>query len=261
MTEAFGECASCPWPAVTPPVTVPLGIAPEHPCPYLPGRSMQARGLYAVNLSSELYERFVEAGFRRSGYLVYQPICRGCRACVSIRIPVDRFAPTRSQRRCAGRNADLRVTVAEPAATDEKHALYSRYLRRRHAASEADSFEQFEQFLYRSPVRTLEFTYRLGERLLAVGICDLTDRSLSSVYFYFDPDDPRRGLGTFGAMHEIEFARQWGRRWYHLGYWIAGCKTMAYKSNFGPNQRLATTGVWVEMDCGGGILPTAAPAV
>ena len=40
------------------------------------------------------------------------------------------------------------------------------------------------------------------------GARDRSDRALSSVYFYFDPDEHRRGLGTFGARYEIEHARQ-----------------------------------------------------
>ena len=78
------------------------------------------------------------------------------------------------------------------------------------SAAEDDRRAAFEAFLYDSPTGTIEFEYRLpAGRLIAVGICDLTPRSLSSVYFFFDPDESRRrGLGTYGALHEIAFARE-----------------------------------------------------
>src|SRR5207245_214153 len=111
------------------------------------------------------------------------------------------------------RNADLLVAVAgPPEPTQEKFDLYTRYLRGRHdrADEDANDFAGFVQFLYQSPVNTLEFTYRLpgaSRSLAGVGICDLCDgRSLSSVYFYFDPAHARRGLGTFSTLWEIDFA-------------------------------------------------------
>ena len=68
--------------------------------------------------------------------------------------------------------------------------------------------------------------------------------SLSSVYFYYDPDEARRGLGTFGALHEIESAAREGIPYYYLGYWVAGCGAMEYKAGFRPNEVLCGDGVW-----------------
>jgi len=154
--------------------------------------------------------------------------------------------PLKSQRRCQKRNADLRVSVAPPEATDEKYDLYARYLRDWHGRdADESSPEDFRAFLYESPVHTIEFSYREPSgRLVAVGICDACRLSLSSVYFYFDPIDAPRGLGTFGALCEIRYARENRLPWYYLGYWVYGCDSMQYKSDFRPNQRLDTDGVW-----------------
>ena len=97
--------------------------------------------------------------------------------------------------------------------------------------------ESVAAFLYDSPTETLEFTYRdAAGRLLAVGICDVSANSLSSVYFYFDPAAARRGLGTLGALREIEFCRQHAIPYYYLGFWIHDCPAMAYKANFRPHE-------------------------
>jgi arginine-tRNA-protein transferase len=221
--------------------------SPEHDCVYLPRRRAITRAFRIDELPPSLYHDFMDAGFRRSGRVIYQPICSGCRACLPIRVSVAHFTPDKSQRRCARRNADLRVQIGPPVPTQEKYELYRRYLHGRHGDDMGDDPESFESFLYESPVRTLECCYReAGGRLLAVGICDVCQRSLSTVYFYFEPSESRRGLGTFGSLYEIGLARQMGIEWYYLGFWVRGCASMEYKASFRPNQVLHPDGVWRE---------------
>lgn len=236
----------CAYPALPPPADVPLVWLPDHPCPYLPGRTASTRAIQASSLPAQWYEQFMDAGFRRSGKMVYQPICRGCRACVPIRVPVADFRPDKSQRRCVRRNSDLSVTHRVPNSSDEKLELYRRYMREWHGRLEVEDRSDFERFLYDSPLATtIEFEYRdAASRLLAVGICDVCPRSLSSVYFYFDPAETRRSLGTFGAIQEIAFAKQASLPYYYLGYWVGGCGAMEYKNRFRPNEILGTDGVW-----------------
>lgn len=237
------------YPAIPPPADVAFVSEPEHPCPYLPGRSARSRAFWAAQMAPAMYEEFMNAGFRRSGNVLYQPVCRGCRACLPIRVPVLRFRPNKSQRRCRRRNADLRISSATPVATDEKFELYRRYLRDWHGGTMEDNRTGFEQFLYQSPVESLESCYRDPEgRLLAVGICDVGPASLSSVYFYFDPVDAIRGLGTFGVLCEIEDALRLRLRHYYLGYWVSECDAMEYKSSFRPNELLDHDQVWREAE-------------
>ncbi|MGH7213506.1 MAG: arginyltransferase [Tepidisphaeraceae bacterium] len=237
----------CPYPALPAPVDVALTVLPSQPCPYLPGRRSTSRAFHAPRLPEELYHDFMDAGFRRSGRIVYQPVCHGCRQCVPIRVMVAGFRPSKSQRRTWRKNADVRVEVAVPAEpTNEKYALYRRYQLEWHGGPMSqDNRTGFESFLYDSPVHTIEFTYRdAGGKLLAIGICDLCRRSLSSVYFYHDPDEHRRGLGTLGVLHEIEFARRRNIPYYYLGYWVAGCGSMQYKADFRPHELLHPDGAW-----------------
>jgi len=222
----------------------------DHDCPYLPGRVATNRAFLAERIDPEIYHAFMDAGFRRSGRVVYQPACAGCRACVPIRVPTAAFMPSKSQRRCARRNADLKLEVSRPAiSSDEKFELYRRYTIARHGrdgkAEEEPDRASFDSFLYESPVDSMEFTYRDATgRLLGVGICDVSERSLSSVYFYFDPDEHRRGLGTYGAIREIAFAREAGIPYYYLGYWIEPCRSMRYKADFRPFELLHPDGQW-----------------
>jgi leucyl-tRNA---protein transferase len=240
--------ATAPSSALPPPVRVPLVVVPEHPCPYLPGRVAMTRAFAASSIPGDLYHQFMDANFRRSGTVFYQPVCRDCRSCMQIRVPTDRFTPTKSQRRTRRKNADVSVSAHPPGATDEKFELYKRYLAARHGPTKTDDRSSFELFLYDSPVETIEMCYRdRAGKLLAVGICDVSSRALSSVYFYFDPAHSRRGLGTFGALHEIDFAREMDIAHYYLGYWIKGCETMDYKALFRPCEVLQPDGTWHEL--------------
>ena len=53
------------------------------------------------------YNVLIQAGFRRSGEQVYRPQCRQCRACQSIRVLVDDFQPSKSQKRVLNKNNDF----------------------------------------------------------------------------------------------------------------------------------------------------------
>jgi arginine-tRNA-protein transferase len=239
--------------------TPALAITGKSVCGYLPNRMTLFRAFEAEELSAETYQRLMDAGFRRSGTLVYQPMCPGCRACVPIRVPVGRFRPSRSQRRVLRKNQDVQVTVSIPAPSVEKYELYDRYQRQWHDGKQAGDPMGFLTFLHQSPVHTLEFEYRdpgagsqdehlRGGKLLGVGICDLTPRALSSVYFYFDPADARRSLGTFSVLYELAWAREHALAYWYAGYWVKGCATMEYKARYQPAEVLGTDGAWRAMD-------------
>ncbi len=232
----------------------PLPVAPgdvtvtgRQVCGYLPGRLATFRAFEAQAVPGAAYQLLQDAGFRRSGSYIYQPMCAGCRDCAPLRVPVDAFTPSRSQRRVRRRNQDLVVHAGTPEATREKWELYDTYQRQWHgktAGPNADLME-FVDFLYRSPVEAVEFEYRdPGGRLLGVGLCDLCPESLSSVYFYFDPRHARRSLGTFSALYEIQWARDMKLHYWYAGYWIQDCPAMNYKSRFRPCEILSTDGQW-----------------
>ena len=238
---------ACPYPAAPPPVPVQMVVPAASPCPYLPDRESLNRAFAAEALPGELYHDFMDRGFRRAGHVFYQPVCRGCRACLPIRVRCADFRPSKTQRRRWKSNLDLSLSIAPPRASEEKFALYTSYLRAKHnrACDGDDAREEFELFLYATPVDTLEFEHRdPSGKLVAVGICDITSRSLSSVYFYYDPSERGRSLGVFGALAEIEFAREAGIPYYYLGFWIDGCASMAYKDDFRPNEILHPDGAW-----------------
>jgi len=224
---------------------LPFYLSVEHDCSYLPGR--RARNLVAdpEALSGEAYSRIAAHGFRRSGNFAYRPYCEGCNECRPLRVEVQRFRPRRSDARALKRNADLTFRVENPGITSERFALYRRYLRARHPGGGMDQAQatDFEDFLISRWCRTRFYEFRAGDRLLGVAVTDVLDDALSAIYTFFEPDEQRRGLGTWAILQQIAAARREGRRWLYLGYWVDGCRKMSYKRHFRPHQIYAQ-GAW-----------------
>ncbi|HEB58656.1 MAG TPA: arginyltransferase [Gammaproteobacteria bacterium] len=208
-----------------------------HACSYLPER--EATTLFAdpsARMNNMLYSQLSALGFRRSGEHIYRPHCATCRACKPLRIPVERFQPDRSQRRNLRRNADLTTRARPVRFEDEHYALYRRYIRARHPGGgmDQDSPEHYMSFITSPWSDTRLHEFRDAGRLLGVAVTDHLVNGLSAVYTFFDPDLPRRALGTYAVLWQIQHARVLGRKWLYLGYWIEETPKMAYKRRFRP---------------------------
>jgi arginine-tRNA-protein transferase len=193
-------------------------------------------------LTPGLYALFLDQNFRRLQDIVYRPQCDGCRECRQLRVDTRLFRPTRAQRRCAARNADLLAQVGRPSPTEEKHAVYERYLAARHDGAMSGSWDEFAGFLHRAPDMTREVVFRAAGRLVGAGIFDVVRDALSAVYFYFDPELAARSPGTFNVLWLVEEARRRSYPWLYLGYYVAGSPSMAYKAGFQPHEILGDDG-------------------
>jgi len=108
-------------------------------------------------------------------------------------------------------------------------------------------------------VPAVEISVWEGGVLRAVVLTDVTPNAISAVYHYYEPkpvgtDSQSRlgsglvsvptGLGTFCVLQAIELARRLKRPWVYLGYYVAGCASMAYKARFLPNEIMDEGGLW-----------------
>ena len=218
-------------------------LGDAEPCPYLPGRAARLSLIAPGPLVSGTYHSLMDLNFRRLGPVFYRPDCEGCRECRMIRVEAATFRPSRSQRRCHARNAEVAVASASPRASEPKHALYRRYLERRHDGRMDGSAREFG-LLYSSTIETVEFVYTLRDRLIGVGLADVEPDAMSAVYAYFDPDERRRSLGTFNILQLIAECERRGLRYLYLGYYVRDCGRMSYKSSFRPCEVLAPDGNW-----------------
>lgn len=225
---------------------IPIAVSDSSPCMYLPDRPHRTRFYLPHGFDADAFDATLARGLRRTGVVLYEPACDDCRACVPIRVPVDRFRPSRSQRRCLARARDrVRVRIAAPRFDPEHLDLYNRHAR--HVSAKAKPLDEAEytEFLVESSVPTLCFEYFVDDRVVGLGFLDVGRRAASSVYFCWDPELASLGLGTYSALEEIEWCRRFGLLYYYLGYWIEACPSMAYKNRFRPYEKMDwTSGEW-----------------
>ena len=229
-------------------------VTAPQPCPYLHGRA--ERKLFTAltgERARDLNNALSRQGFRRSQNVVYRPSCESCVACMSARIRVRDFQPSRSQRRVMRRNAGLQRLGTSAWATEEQFDLFRRYLDHRHAdggMADMDIFE-FAAMIEETPVRTRVFEYRAQRtpgqsRLAAVCLTDILDDGLSLVYSFYDPARIADSLGSYMILDHIEMAREAGLPYVYLGYWVPGSRKMAYKASFGALE-IHKGGVWQDI--------------
>jgi leucyl-tRNA---protein transferase len=216
-------------------------------CPYIVGRAERKLIVELGGSGAALfYDDLSRAGFRRSHRFAYRPACRGCSSCVPVRIAVDRFSHTRSTRRVRNANRDISGRLLTARATPEQFRLFSAYQRSRHSESDmaSMSYRDYRRMVEDTPVRTgiVEFRDASGQ-LVAASLIDLLDDGVSAVYGFYDPQQPRRSLGTWSILWLVEECRRHGQPFVYLGYWISDSPKMSYKARFPALERLLD-GAW-----------------
>jgi arginine-tRNA-protein transferase len=215
-----------------------------YTCSYLPLETASLEYRIVADIEAQEYGELLRRGWRRFGCDFFRPACPRCVKCRSLRVDVERFAASKSQRRNVRRNAGLRVIVQPPTVTAEHVRLYNAFhqdmQQRRGWPRQALSERGYwETFVSGGDGFGREFLYLEGERLVGVALADVVADAISSVYFFHDPGLRARGLGVFSVLRELQFAREEGLRWQYLGYWISECQSMAYKAQYRPHEILA----------------------
>lgn len=220
-----------------------LPIAPQfyvtapQPCPYLDDRMERKlftalQGENAEKLNNSLSAQ----GFRRSQNVLYRPSCADCSSCLSARIDVSKFKPSKSQRRIMKRNKTLNRRATSPWATEDQYDLFRQYLDSRHSdggMADMDVFE-FAAMIEETPIRSRVIEYTDADTSELIGVCltDVLADGVSMVYSFYTPDRPRDGLGNYIILDHIEIARSAGLPYVYLGYWVPGSQKMGYKAKF-----------------------------
>lgn len=215
----------------------------SFPCSYLPGHI--ARNCVIdpdFPMDNQVYSDLIKSGFRRSGTQVYRPQCLPCKECLSTRIPVEEFQPSRSQKRTMRINKDLTVKVNTSGFKSIYQPLYDQYLRDRHDNEDSSNIEDFFGSHW---CNTHYIEFYEDTELIGVAVADVLDDEVSAVYTLFDPiRASKRSLGTYAVLWEIDYAKRIGKSYVYPGYWIKDCSKMNYKSRFQPIEGY-NDGSWV----------------
>lgn len=167
---------------------------------------------------------------------------RDVRAVLPLRIKIDDFRLSKSQKRVLRKNTDTEMTIAPPEFGSTKHAMFKKHAKR-FTFGQPDSIYTFlghEGFI--TDVR--EFSVFLEGELVATSYIDVGENSTSSIYAMFEPDHAKRSLGIYTMLKEIEFARDLGKEFIYQGYAYLGESFYDYKKQFSGTQYYDWFGEW-----------------
>ena len=223
---------------------------PPSRCEYLHDQQWQLQFELLPDLQASHYMQRLKEGWRRVGPVMFRPDCDECRKCQTLRVVTTSFRPSESQQRAWKRNVnDVELVIGSPTITPERRALFTRFHQHGHQTKgwPAPEPERTALDLYvLNPFPTEEWSYWISGRLVGIGYVDVLPEGLSAIYFFHDPDDHRRSLGTLHILKMIDAARQRNLPHVYLGYFVEGCRSLEYKARFRPNEVLRQDGRWSE---------------
>ena len=217
-----------------------LGISQQFPCNYLP--EQEERLLIAIDErlhNEEHYTWLMHQGFRRSGDQIYRPHCINCNACRSLRVIVNHFKPSTSQKRLLKKNLPFHLKISEQL-KDSYFVLYEKYINTLHSDGSMypANIEQYRSFLSSNLCQQIFIETWHKDELISVAVTDVLKDGLSAVYTFYHPDYRKHGLGVFSILNQIIVAHQYKKPFLYLGYQIDDCKKMNYKNRYYPHQIL-----------------------
>ena len=214
-------------------------------CPYgFDKKAVYHQGVFG-KLDDMAMEHFLALGYRRNGNCMYNMRCPACKLCVPIRLRPERFQLNRNQRRVWKKNQDVTVEIGPLVMSRENVDLLQAFLSARFPQGRSNAESYYSGFFITSVSRCFEIRYRNGEQLLGVAIVDGAPAWLNAVYFFFDPAQSWRSLGTLNILTLNHICKTQKIEYLYLGYWIDGLGGMSYKNTFCPHE-LLLDGYWQE---------------
>ena len=206
----------------------------------------------ATSVSPEQYDEMLADAWRHFGkhffrynFGIYE---EEIRRVIPLRIRLADFILSKSQRRVFRRNDDLDVTIGAYNITRETHDLFERHKRRFKSGVPNSIYDFIANNRASSPTELLEITARKHGNLVAASFFDLASRSVSAIYGCFDPDETSRSLGIFTMLKVMEYAREFGLKFYYHGYAYEGSSFYDYKKRFLGLEQYDWRGSWSEFE-------------
>ena len=151
---------------------------------------------------------------------------------IALRLDLDCFDPSRSQKRVRKKNRDLAVSIepADPGSEEEELFLLHRRRFRRNVPESLSNF--LGSVPDGVPAPCLQVSVRREGTLVAASFLSLGKTACSTIYGIFDPAESRRSLGILTMLLEIEHARDLGKKLYYSGYATVEPGCYDYKKGF-----------------------------
>ncbi|MGH7793508.1 MAG: GNAT family N-acetyltransferase [Candidatus Binatia bacterium] len=193
-------------------------------------------------------DQFWAEGWRHFGILFFRYRTAshggGRFSVLPLRIDLERFTLTRSQKRVLVKNSDMRMLIRPAFVDEEKEALFLKH-RMRFKENVPASLDNFLSPVPDSvPCLNLELCIYHRDRLIGVTFLDLGQAATSAVYAIFDPAEAKRSLGILMMLHSIQLSRERGYRYYYPGYAYREPFAYDYKKRFAGLEYLDWTRGW-----------------
>jgi leucyl-tRNA---protein transferase len=221
-----------------------IRIVEEHrECSYLPQETAALEIRAITDINSNEYGELLSRGYRRFGWQLFRPACPCCIQCRSLRVSVQQFVLSGSQRRILRQNEGVRVDLYPLFATPEHIELYNLYHAFMHEhrgwpLREATKVSYCEEFLSGAIHLGRQWLYFEDDRLVGVALMDEAPGAISLIYCFYHPDWRTRSPGSFSILNQLLYAKENNLEYAYLGYWIEACPSMSYKARFQPHQIL-----------------------
>lgn len=208
-------------------------------CSYLDDKEQTTHYKIINNCSAQITQELIERGYRRFGKMYFRPICDTCQECQSIKIDVENYTFSKSEKRVIKKAKEIEIYTQKPTLTQEHLNLFERY----HLHMESKKGWNYQKttpdHYYNSFVTGhedfgYEVLYFYEDKLIAVDLIDILEDGISSIYFYYDPLYSHLSLGKLSMLEQISFAKKSNKKWIYLGYYVEECSSLNYKADYKP---------------------------
>lgn len=211
----------------------------DKQCSYFDNERSDMRYKFMQHCDNEEYQNMLEHGWRRFGRMHFVPECNNCTKCISMRIDVKNYIFSKSEKRVLKKNANTEVYVQKPSLSLDHLALYDKYHKFMHGKkdwnySPIEPLEYERSYVQGKAPYAHEILYFVEGKLVAVALSDILEKSISSIYCFYDHDYAHLSLGKYSILAQIKIAKDMNIPYIYLGYWIKEHYSMGYKKAYTP---------------------------
>jgi len=208
-------------------------------CSYLSDRNQTTHYKVIDNCSTYQCQELIERGYRRFGKMYFRPTCSTCNECKSIKIDIENFEFSKSQKRVIKKATGIKSYIQRPSLSKTHLELFDKYHLYMKDKKEWEYTKSTPEQYYGSFVDAhndfgYEVLYYFEDKLIGVDLIDVLEDGISSIYFYYDPDYMLYSLGKLSLYNQIIFAKNSKKKWIYLGYYVEDCPSLSYKSHYKP---------------------------
>ncbi len=208
-------------------------------CSYFDNKISDIRYRYLHTCATSQYQLMLERGWRRFGKMHFVPECKTCTKCVSMRIDVENYKFSKSEKRVIAKNKDTKLYIRPPSVTMEHLNLYDKYHKfmnekKQWPYAPIEPNDYIRSYVDAKEEYAKEFLYVRDEKLIGVALVDVLPNSISAIYCYYDHDYQDLSIGKFSVLAQIKIAKEMKVPYIYLGYWIKDHFSMGYKESYNP---------------------------